>query len=204
MKRKFYYPLISLLFFLQLACSQNDKAQDSKDIMTLLYNKESNIEFPPPSIEDLQSGKYKPKKVDLRTDTIENANYAINRDCVPNNQNQLYKIAIPEGYSNLVEQFYQESNGCWIDEVSIVDIDGTPIPKVDGDFSRDKLEKVKKKHNVLGIVSYSHLVFDKNGEKAIICFGGTREGLDSKWSIYFMEKKGGKWQINTSRTLSSS
>lgn len=201
MKHILFYSLIFALLNSFTSCSQHNEFESSKEIITLLYNYESSL-IPAPSIEDFENGLVKP--LILQSKNIDSIKYAIVNKCLRDDLKELEIEGLHNDFKKLLKQFNREEGECIMNRMELVDKNGTQIPMVTDDFSKAALESVKERYKVLGIVSFSPIVFNEDGSKALVCFGATREGLDSHWGVYFFEKKNGEWKIFTSKLLSIS
>lgn len=197
---------LEVLLFLLISCTGNTQTEkeilEAREIMTLLYNRESSIRFPPPSIDEMKKGNI--KTIEANSTVIDSVKYAMMQECNRQYLGNLPIENIPEEYRKLFNAYNQNKGKCFVNDFEIKDTKGNEIPKVHDDFSNETLKRVKGEHNVLGIVFYSPIIFNSESNKALVCFGATREGLDSHLSIFYFEKIDGEWKIHSSRMLTIS
>ncbi len=197
--------IVKLWTLLLLISSCNSKTQteieivEARKIMTLLYNKESSIQFPPPSIDEMKKGNI--KAAEANSTNIDSVKYVIIQDCIQYELNNLPIDKVAKEYRELFTAYNKDKGKCFVSDFGARDMKGNEIPLVNNDFSKEALKRVKKAHKVLGIVFYSPIVFSQDNKKALVCFGATREGLDSSMSVFYLEKRNGEWSIHGSRIL---
>lgn len=199
--------LVSCLFFGYSVLGQMRGTVNSSDavqIVTYLYNLEASVPFPPPSIEELEQGEREYIKPVIQPYEIDSIRYAVVQSCIYDDLSDLEFDDFSSEKKALAKAFVRGQGECVITKQNFQLKNGEAVPFVSDNFSREAIAKVKTKYNVLGILSYSQIAFNGARDKAMLCFGVTRAGLDSHFGVYFFEKKHNQWKLSDSITISSS
>lgn len=203
MKKIIMLLLISVVTTLYVSC-QNKKTTlelESMSIIRLLYNKELNkFPVPLPPVDGSSKIEY-PKKQLTDKQFLEN-NYVISffkaTDNVKNEE-----VFTAQEYKNIQlnpSHIFSSKN---LSLSNLEDIKGNKIAvlKKEGNL---KIQEIKKKYNVMGIVYVSDIHFNEKLNKAILIFGSYTHELAGYTSLFSLEKKNGSWQIVSSIHLSES
>ncbi|WAC03806.1 hypothetical protein N7U66_10525 [Lacinutrix neustonica] len=210
LKSKFFI-LIYLLIF--VSC-QNNNEEEYKVIATI-YNSIPKELLPPPK----PTGKNEVldsivNKIDYDNLNPLIFNYAINENFInfeidniskkfkSYNSKELFKtININEDEFVLIESLKTQNYSKKLDKKKV-----TKLCEDDIVFSSKQFLKKnsKEKDSLDGIISFSRVSFNKGYEKAAVCVGVYRSGLDSNLKLYILEKNNGKWEIKSYKLLSIS
>ncbi|EWH10357.1 hypothetical protein KLA_16787 [Cellulophaga geojensis KL-A] len=195
--------LISVVTNLYVSCQNKETTLEleSVSIVKLLYNNElKNFPVPLPPVDSSSKIEY-PKKQLTDKQFLEN-NYLISffkaTDNVKNEE-----VFTAQEYKNIQlnpSHIFSSKN---LSLSNLEDIKGNKIAvlKKEGNL---KIQEIKKKYNVMGIVYVSDIHFNEKLNKAILIFGSYTHELAGYTSLFSLEKKNGSWQIVSSIHLSES
>lgn len=203
MKNKIFFTALIAALSLQGSCQTDSTKlkEESLSIIYLLYNMESN-KFPPPPPPNSGLSKSKPRKKNISDKHIDKKKYVI---AIRENGNIEYKkgIDLSTKFKNILANSELIFMSKKLIKADLIDVNGNKIPIISSNESL-KIQDVKRKHKVLGVLFLSNFKFNKHLNKAVLQFGSYTHGLSGYTAILCLEKKHGTWEIVYSKNQSES
>lgn len=202
------------LFFLLIAVVSCKSNNDKEVVMVLktIYERIPKV-IPPPPMEIIPDSIK--SKIDLNNRKSLTHRYAVNENFQNFNALDIsftgFKersspgvfgehITLTKEESDLVLELNKMKSNSKIDKVLFSQIIQEEVQFINN--THISMEE-KKEYDVVGVISFSDVVFNKRGDKAAIIVGTYRGGMDSDLTIYILDRKD-EWEITAYNTIEKS